>query len=185
MRFLPAAIAAFFMLTAVALGQTVDTGAPPVVVDTVVAVPVGSWLDTALGYLTLALGGIIAWAFRALPTRIASILMTLQAEQLMTRALTYAINAVAGATRDKVWTIDVRNQVLKEFVTYVLVHGSAAAKDFIGTPADIAEKGLSRIDVPTVDTAAKPAVLPEAPKPDFVVIGAQAQAAATVKGIAP
>lgn len=183
MRFLPTALAVFFMLILPVLGQTVDAPGPVVPVDTVVHVPVGSWIDSALGYLTLALGGIIAWAFRALPTRIASLLMTLQAEQLMTRALTFAINSVAGATRDKVWTVDVRNQVLKEFVTYVLVHGSAAAKTFIGTPAVIAEKGLSRIDAPTDGVAPKTAVLPEAPKPDFERIGAQAKSEADVKEI--
>lgn len=169
------------MLIVPVLGQ--DAPVVPAPVNTLVEVPVGSWIDTALGYLTLALGGIIAWAFRALPTRIASLLMTLQAEQLMTRALTFAINSVVGATRDKVWTVEIRNQVLRELVTYVLVHGSAAAKSFIGTPAETAEKGFARIDAPTVDAVQKPAVLPDAPKPDFVAIGARAEVAATVKGI--
>lgn len=181
MRFLPAAIAAFFVLTATAYGQSVDPTVVPV--NTIVEVPIGSWIDTARGYLTLALGGIVVWAFRFLPPQLYAIAMTMRADQLMNRALVYAVNAVVGATKDKVWTVDVRNQVLKEIVTFALVHGSAAVKSFIGTPAEIAEKGFARIDAPTADAPLKPAVLPDAPKPDFVVIGAQGQAAATVKGI--
>jgi hypothetical protein len=187
MRFLPAAIAAFFMLTVMAFGQGVDTTLAPMPVtivpppSTVVQVPVGDWFGTALGYLTLGLGGVIAWAFRRLPGRISAILLTAQADQLMARALTYAINAVVGATKDKVWSVDVRNQVLREFVTYALTHGSDTVKTFMGKSADIAEMGYSRIDAPTGDVVQKPNVLPDAPKPDFESIGKQAEVAVSIK----
>jgi hypothetical protein len=149
--------------------------------STLVQVPVGDWFGTALGYLALSLGGVIAWAFRRLPGRISAILLTAQADQLMTRALVYAINAVVGATRDKVWSVDVRNQVLKEAVTYALTHGSGTVKAFMGKPAVIAEMSYSRIDAPAAGAVQKPAVLPDAPKPDFEVIGRQAEAAASFK----
>lgn len=161
------------------LAQTVDVVAPPG--STVVQVPVGDWFGTALGYLTLSLGGLIAWAFRRLPGRISAILLTAQADQLMTRALTYGINAVVGATKDKVWSIDVRNQVIKEMVTYALTHGSDTVKAFMGKPAVMAEMSYSRIDAPTGDVVQKPAVLPDAPKPDFEMIGKQAELAVAIK----
>lgn len=187
MRITFAALAAFFMLTALAFGQDI-TPMPvtivPAPVSTVVQVPVGDWFGTALGYLTLSLGGVIAWAFRRIPGRISAILLTAQADQLMARGLVYAINVVVGATKDKVWTVDVRNQVLKEAVTYALTHGSDAVKTFMGKPADIAEMGFSRIDAPTGDVVQKPAVLPDAPKPNFVAIGAAAEAAVVTKGAA-
>lgn len=183
MRLLPAAIAAFFMLGAMAFGQ--DIAPIPVTVvpppSTIVQVPVGDWFGTALGYLTLSLGGLIAWAFRRLPGRISAILLTAQADQLMTRALVYAINAVVGATRDKVWSVDVRNQVLREVVTYTLTHGSEAVKTFMGKSAAMAEMGYSRIDAPTGDVVQKPAMLPDAPKPDFEIIGKQAEVAVAAK----
>jgi hypothetical protein len=183
MRFLPAALAVFFMLTVTAFGQGIEpipvTVVPPP--STIVQVPVGDWFGTALGYLTLSLGGVIAWAFRRLPGRISAILLTAQADQLAARGLVYAINVVVGATKDKVWTVDVRNQVLKEFVTYALTHGSDAVKAFMGKPADIAEMGFARIDAPTGDVVQKPAVLPDAPKPDFEIIGRQAEVAVQVK----
>jgi hypothetical protein len=163
-----------------AIAQAVDpapvTILPPP--STVVQVPVGDWFGTALGYLTLSLGGIIAWAFRRLPGRISAILLTAQADQLLTRAGVYAINAVVGATRNKVWTVEVRNQYLREVVTFALLHGSDAVKAFMGKPAAIAEMGFARIDAPTGDVVQTPSVLPDAPKPDFVAIGDQAKFAA-------
>src|SRR6185503_14066081 len=182
MRILLTAFAVFFLAAIPVLAQAVDAPPIPVTVvppvSTVVQVPVGDWFGTALGYLTLSLGGIIAWAFRRLPGRISAILLTAQADQLLNRALVYAINAVVGATKDKVWTVEVRNQVLREVVTYALVHGSDAVKAFMGRPAAIAEMGFSRIDAPTGDVVQKPSVLPDAPKPDFVAIGDQATFAA-------
>jgi hypothetical protein len=176
-------IAVFLLFVMPALGQEL-TPMPVTIVpppSTLVQVPVGDWFGTALGYLVLSLGGVVAWAFRRLPGRISAILLTAQADQLMARALVYGINAVVGATRDKVWTIDVRNQVLKEMVTYALTHGSATVKDFMGRPADIAEMSYSRIDAPTADVVQKPAVLPDAPKPNFELIGRQAEVAADIK----
>lgn len=187
MRLPFAAFAAFFMLTALAFGQDAIAPIPvtvvsPPPVSTVVQVPVGDWFGTALHALTLALGGIIAWAFRGLPPRISSILLTAQADQLMNRALVYAINVVVGATKDKVWSVDVRNAVLREVVTYALVHGSTAVKTFMGRPSDIAEMGFARIDTPAKgDETEKPNVLPDVPKPNFVQIGADGERAAAAK----
>jgi len=187
MRILLTAFAVFFLAAIPVLAQAVDAPPIPVTVvppvSTVVQVPVGDWFGTALGYLALSLGGFIAWGFRRLPGRISAILLTAQADQLLNRALVYAINAVVGATKDKVWTVEVRNQVLREVVTYALVHGSDAVKAFMGRPSDIAEMGFSRIDAPAAGSAdPKPAVLPDVPKPDFVAIGAAAEVAASTKG---
>jgi hypothetical protein len=185
MRILLAAIAAFFMLTIPAIAQAVADSAPIAIpVSTVVEVPVGSWANTALGYLALSLGGVVVWGFRFLPPQLYAMAMTVRADQLMTKAGEFALNSVAEAVRGKVWTIDTRNDYLKALATYVLMHGASAVKAFIGTPADIAEKGFARIgplqgpnDAPPVDP------LPVAAKPDFERIGEQAQAAAIIKGM--
>lgn len=189
MRFLPTALAVFFMLTLPAIAQTVGAPVPVVPVDTIVKVPVGSWVGDIVTLWGAAIVSYVVYLLRGamagLGPRINSILLTMQADQLMNRALVYAINAVVGATKDKVWTIDVRNQVLKEVTTFALVHGSDAVKAFMGKSADIAEMGFSRIDAQPVGAEPKPTVLPDAPKPDFVVIAAQAEIAAIAKGVKP
>lgn len=187
MRITFAALAAFFMLTVMAFGQTVDLAPMPITIvppptNTVVQVPVGDWFGTALGYLTLwVMGGGAAWLIQRTLGRLSPILLTMQVEQLMTRALVYAINTVVGATRNRVWTVDVRNEVLREIVIYALTHGSEAVKAFMGRPAQIAEMGYSRIDAPTGDVVQKPTMLPDAPKPDFKAIGAAAEHASNIK----
>lgn len=184
MRIPMAALAAFFMLALPALAQEVVV-APP---NTVVSIPVGSWVDTAFNVWGVAIVSYVVFALRnmlsAFGPRVNAILLTAQVEQLMQRGVTYAVNSVVGATRDKVWTVEIRNAVLREIVTYALVRGSDAVKAFMGTPAAMAEMGFSRIDMPATDGVPKLAILPDAPKPDFVTIGDQAAAAAKRQDIA-
>ncbi len=168
MRVLPAAIAVFFMLILPALAQT---PIPVTVPDTVVTVPYGSWFNVALDYVQVALFGLVMWAMRRIPARLQAILLTMQAEQLLKQAIAFGLNSIAGAAKDKVLTVDVRNKVLKEIVTFVLVHGSKAVVDFMGKPTEIAEKGFARLDVPAEES-----------KPDFVAIAARAEVAANIKG---
>lgn len=188
MRLIMLAAFAVIFYACPAVAQSIDTGARPVV-DTVVTVPVGSWVGDIVTLWGAAIVSYVVYLLRGamagLGPRINAILLTMQADQLMNRALVYAINAVVGATKDKVWTVDVRNQVLKEVVTFALVHGSDAVKGFMGKPPEIAEMGFARIDAPTADAPLKPSVLPDAPKPDFVVIAAQAEIAAIAKGVKP
>jgi hypothetical protein len=168
MRILTAAIAAFFMLAAPAIAQTIDTTAP--VVDTVVQVPVGSIADTVLDYVQVAMAGLVIWALRLLPPQLYALAMTMRVDQLLSRAIAYAFNTVAGATEGKVLTVDVRNLVVKEAVTYALVHGGTLVKQFAGTPEELAEKIWSRMDLPQ-----------EASRPNLLGISAQASAIADAK----
>jgi hypothetical protein len=187
MRPLYAAFAVFFVLTLPSFAQAVADAAPAVEpVTTIVQVPVGSWATTALGYLALSLGGVVVWGFRFLPPQLYALAMTVRADQLMQKGLAFAINSAAGKIpQGAVWTIDVRNDILRDFVVYLLAHGSDAVKAFIGTPADMAEKGFARLATPAVDATGntQPTPLPATPKPDFVRIGAQAEVAADLKGV--
>jgi hypothetical protein len=173
---------------AIACPSLAQTSTPVAAVpDTVVGIPYGNWIGDAFAIWGAAIASYIVFAvrgmFAAFGPRVNAILLTMQADQLLNRALVYAMNAVVGASKDKVWSVDVRNQVLKEVVTFALVHGSDAVKSFMGKPEAIAEMGFSRIDAPTADPASKLTVLPDAPKPDFVQIGAQAAVAANTKGV--
>jgi hypothetical protein len=96
--------------------------------------------------------------------------MTMRVDQLLTRAIAYAMNTVAGAAEGKVLTIDVRNLVVKEAVTYALVHGGSLVKRFAGTPEELAEKIWSRMDLPQ-----------EASRPNLLGLSAQASTIADAK----
>lgn len=185
MRILPAAFAVFFVLIVPALAQAVDTPVPVVVPpDTVVTIPVGSWLADLQGYIVIGMGVVVGWVFRWVPPRLRGLFMTVQAEQLIAKGLTFAINTVIGGYKEKVWTIDMRNELLKKFTTFVLVHGASSVKEFIGPASVIAEKGFARI-TPPLDAQGQPqpSPLPAGPPPNFVTIGADAQAAANAKGM--
>lgn len=113
----------------------------------VVAVPYGDFVSTILDYVTPILLGVSMWAFRFVPGRIRAILMTMQVEQLLTRAISFGINSVREATKDKTLTIDVSNAVLREALGYALLHGGPIIKKFMGKPEDIAEKLWARLPV--------------------------------------
>lgn len=164
-------VAIFYVCPALAEATNAIAPIPVTVPDTVVTIPYGNWFDTVLDYVQVGLVGLVMWAMRKLPSRIYAILMTMQAEQLLKQAIAFGLNSIAGAAKDKVLTVDVRNQVLKEIVTFALVHGGKAVVEFMGTPADIAEKSFARLDVPA-----------DASKPNFVSIGASAEVAANIKG---
>ncbi len=170
--------------TTVPAGSTVVVTAPTPV-DTTVSVPIGAWANTALGYLGLMLGGVVVWGLRLLPAQVYALAMTMRADQLMTKALAFALNAAGASVQNKVWTVDTRNMVLKDIATFVIVHGADAVKSFMGTPADFAEKGFARITgiVDPTSGIQQTSPLPNAPKPDFAAIGAQAAAAANVETI--
>ncbi len=174
MRYFALAVSTVVLLTWPALADTVATiaAAPPgdPSTTTIVSIPVGSYLNTALGYLTVALGGVIVWGLRLLPPQLYAMAMVMRADQLLARAIGFGINAVAGATDGKMLNFDVRNTALREMITYVLLHGADAVKQYMGTPAQIGEMIWSRLDLPQ-----------EASRPNFDAIGAQAQAQATTK----
>lgn len=185
MRHVMLAAFAVIFIACPALAQAVDTPVPVIVPpDTVVTIPVGSWLADLQGYIGLGMAAIVGYVFRWVPPRLRGLFMTVQAEQLIAKGLTFAINTVIGGYKEKVWTIDMRNELLKKFTTFVLVHGASSVKEFIGPASVIAEKGFARI-TPPLDAQGQPqpSPLPAGPPPNFVTIGADAQAAANAKGM--
>lgn len=148
-----AAPEAAFLLAAV---SPVNLGDP-------LSIPYGDILSDVLAYVGTALFAVVMWAFRFLPAQIYSLLMTMRADQLLAKAISFGINATKDATKDKVLTIDVSNAVLREALGYALLHGGPLVKKFMGDPADIAEKLYARLNV---DAAVA--------KPDFATLSARA-----------
>lgn len=150
----PAACGAAFSLAAVS----------PISFADPLAIPYGDILSGALGYISTILLAIIMWAMRFLPAQLYSLLMTMRVEQLLAKAVSFGANAVAGATKDKVLSVEIGNKVLREAVSYALDHGGPLLLRFMGTPAEVAEKVWARLDV-----------APEVTKPNFAVIAEVAQ----------
>lgn len=133
----PAAPEAAFLLAAV---SPVNLGDP-------LSIPYGDILSDVLAYVGTALFAVVMWAFRFLPAQIYSLLMTMRADQLLAKAISFGINATKDATKDKVLTIDVSNAVLREALGYALLHGGGLVKKFMGEPEEIAEKLYARLNV--------------------------------------
>lgn len=112
-----------------------------------VGVPYGDLVSTVLDYATPILLGVAMWTFRFVPSRFRALLMTMQVEQLLSRAITFGINSVREATKDKTLTLDVSNKVLKEALAYALLHGGPVIRQFMGKPEDIAEKLWARLPI--------------------------------------
>jgi hypothetical protein len=128
----------------------------------VVSIPVGDMIGSMADYIGTVLAGIIVWALRFLPAQIYAIAMTARVDQLLIRAIVFGTNSVAGAARGKTLSFDVSNAVLKEALTFAMLHGGAVVKRFAGSPVDLAEKIWARLSVD--ETVAKP---------DFATIAAQ------------
>jgi len=145
-----AAVSILALFTAPSLAQFViaSSSIPP---DTV-AVPVGDWVTQVAPLIQDALyaivAGVVAFALRNLPAGIRTYVtagITAQAEQLLEKAVDWAIASVAGATKDKIWTVSVGNSVVAQAVQYVVDHGPAWLITWLGGEAMIAQKIIARI----------------------------------------
>lgn len=117
---------------------------------------VSQWAD-AVEALLIAL---VAFALRNIPGQIGSILQTMRVDQVINKAIDYAINMVKGATKDKELSFDVGNEVLAKALQYVLDHSPGWLQQWMGGPDKIAEKIISRLNLaPDVVLSTAPAQL--------------------------
>jgi hypothetical protein len=107
--------------------------ASPVVVEPdVVTIPYGEIISAAASYIATALIAVSMWALRFVPGQIRAMLMTMRVDQLLGKAIAFGVNATAGAVKDKVLTIEVSNRVLREALSYALLHGGPLVKRIAG-----------------------------------------------------
>jgi hypothetical protein len=116
-----------------------------------------------LPYASNILFAIAIFGLRNLPAHLGAIATAMQAESLISAAINFGRNAIEGATRDKTLTVDVANPVLGEALVYALRFGPSWLLSHIGSPVAIAQFIFARLPLP-----------PEASKPDFVAIAAEA-----------
>ena len=112
-------------------------------------IPLGSWINDAAGILSAVLVPIllalVARVLTILPKPIADFVRTLQVEQLLTRAVTYGINAVKDAEHDKVLSVNVGNAVVAEAANYAIQNGPKWVLDWLGGPDGIKQRILARV----------------------------------------
>lgn len=104
---------------------------------------VSQWANAA-GTVLFA---VALWLLRLLPGQISGILMSMRADQLIQKAIDYAINMVRGATKDQVLTTDVHNAVLAQALQYVLDHAPGWLQSWMGGPDAIAQKIVARLNL--------------------------------------
>lgn len=131
-----------------------------------VAIRWGELLVTHADMIVYVIMSGLLWASRGLPAEWQARLRTARAEQLLTHAVRYGVNAVAGASADKVLSVHVANPVLASALTYALDKGAPALVSWMGGPTSIAEMIWARLDVS-----------PEAGRPDLEAITGRTLAA--------
>lgn len=134
-----AASLALACMTAAALAETA-TGPG-------VTIPVGDWLPVLGEWLVPLLGAVSLWLIRKLPAQIAGILMTARADQLLEKAVSYALNAVQGAAKGKQLTFHTGSEVVDEALQYVVTNGPGWLIRWLGGPEAIRQKIIARLDL--------------------------------------
>lgn len=137
------AILALVATSTVAVAQT----AAPSAVDTVVNIPWGDWLYNGATTFIALLTAAVAWGLRLLPARILAVIQTAQVDQILFKAIDYAINKTAGASKGKTMNIDVGNEVLEKALQFVVDNAPKWLISWSGGEAGIREKIIARLDL--------------------------------------
>lgn len=114
----------------------------PALAADAVSIPYGDWIAALANTLIMVLTAAVAWAFRQLPANIVAILVTIRAEQVVSKAIEYGINAVAGAVKGKSLDVPIANQVIREALDYVVKQAPGWLVSWVG-----GEDGLRRMIV--------------------------------------
>lgn len=104
---------------------------------------VSQWAD-AFEAIALA---VVAFLLRKIPGQLGNILTTMHVDQVLNKAVDYAINMVKGATKDKELSLDVGNEVLAKALQYVLDHAPTWLQSWMGGQDQIAQKIIARLNL--------------------------------------
>ena len=145
------------------------------VTDTVVQIPIGTWADYILPVAGALAMAAVVWLLSYLPAPVVAVLKTAQVEQILQRAIDFAINMVQGATKDKVLDVDVGNAVVKQAADFVIKYGPKWIVDFLGGEAGIRDRIIARLQIShkagmdpqavILGATATPGTIPTAPTP--------------------
>lgn len=123
---------------------------------TEIVIPWGTYISELSSLLAALIFGAIVWLMRQLPGQVVSLLRTVRAEQLIQRAIDYAMNATAGAVKDQTLRIGIGNEVIAKAVNYAVEKGSGGLVEWLGGPNGIGKMIIARLDVVPEATVADP-----------------------------
>lgn len=116
-----------------------------------VTIPWGDWVSAAaasMGETILMLVlSVVAWMSRKLPAGVSAMLKTKQVEQLLQRAVDYALNAVAGAAKGKTLDVNTGNEVLNVALAYAVDRAPAQLIAWLGGPEALQHMILARLQL--------------------------------------
>jgi hypothetical protein len=140
-----------------------------------IVIPWGAWLSELSSLLATLIFGAMVWLLRRLPSNVVAILQTMRAEQLLQKAIDYGVNAVAGATKDRVLTVPVANDVVRKAAEYAIASGAPKVIEWMGGADGIMSKIIARLDIEPDSEVPGPVVTDEsspllrAPKQSSVI----------------
>jgi hypothetical protein len=126
-----------------AIAQTIAEKTP----DTTIEIPVGEWITAAGGAIGPLIVLVVGWLIRQLPGQFAAVLSTMRVDQLLDKAISYGINATAGAMKGKALSVDVGSEVLENALQYVVDNGPKMLIKWMGGEAGIREKIIARLEL--------------------------------------
>jgi hypothetical protein len=132
---------------AVTLYITAPAWAQAVVDQFRVQVPVSDLVQSLGDFIGPLLVTVALVMVRKLPKQIGDILVGMKVEQVLQRAIDFAINTVVGATKDKPLTLDVGNAVVANALQYVIDHAPGWLINWMGGTDLIREKIIARLNV--------------------------------------
>jgi hypothetical protein len=119
-----------------------------------VAIPYGDWIAALLDeHLYQVLIATMLWLLRKLPKSVYEVIQTMRVDQLLERAINYGFNAVKGATKDRVLTVEIGSEVVAESVAYALEHAPTVVR-WLGGTEKLKQKILARLALVPEATAA-------------------------------
>lgn len=146
-----------FALVAIAL----SSGAALAADGQTIGVPIGDWIAGIAATIGLVLVTVLTRALAFAP----SIVKTLLTEQLLKRAIDYALAAVAGAAKGKVLEVRVANDVIRTAAQYAVDNGAPWLLKWIGDlgpklAARLSAEGALPADASAANLALSPTPVP-------------------------
>ncbi len=142
-RFALVAAAACLIATS-SVAAFADTAAA---VSNIVTIPYGDYIQAALPFVGWAIGLAATFALRHLPSSLVAVLKTSLAEQMFARAIDFALNAVAGASKGKKLDATIGNAVIAQAVQYILQYGPGFMVKWLGNEQGLRDRIVARLDL--------------------------------------
>ncbi len=127
----------------------------PAFADTVVTVPYGDWLSAILHEATAILGtvllAVLTWLSTKLPPAVQAYITAeriKQVEQVLSKAITFAVNRVDTIVKGQTISIDVKSELVETALQFVIDHAPAKLIQWMGGEEAIREKIIARLPTP-------------------------------------